>query len=405
MMSNHTHRPDAGLQGKKYEPPPLPSILRSNTRTEFADRRGAREIGRANAEDYSLCDEGGEYYYEQLIDEQANGALASTRDGYQQSCANVEKAGEDARQQRMDAEPRVIQIIERDRKDEETERKLAHLRGLGIVGYVFVVILGYIATLPQDIAAATGLPLPFAIQLVVAFTLGGVVMLAAHFAGEKALELEQARSKRAEAPGAYEKLKHEYIAAIALPVLFILAVAVWRGQTFAAEAKAVGGLFTSATAANVAFTLLGIVAFLAVFSAAKSYLRVKALRETRTKRAENKAAREQQQGIIDINERVEAQAKLSLEHLSGHEAKVVARIEAWREARKKALRHRAGVATQKHHKRLVHKGLRLPQPPAAASVRTTPDEPKPAGSMSSRWTSVGSSTISAGSTNGIRRQS
>lgn len=372
LMLSKTNRASIGLRGGQFQPPPKPRILRSKARTELADRRGAKNIGRAGAEEFDLSDSEGQYYYEGLIDAEAEGAIADTREAYEVARGNAEKVETDARQQRLDAEPKLFAVIEEDKEDEQVEQERAHLRGLGIVAYVFVLVVAYLAALPQDMAAATGLPLPPGMQLLAALTLGAALMLAAHFAGEKLLELDEARANRAREPGKYQTVKREAVALFATPLAFIVAVAIWRGQTFAAESKAVGGLFASATTANLAFTALALVAFAAAVTAARSYFRKKPLREIRRRRARNRKEKRRLEQIIDINERVEKQALLTLEHLDEQEDKTLAAIEAWRVGRKKKLRHKAGIAQLKHHKKLVHQGLVPPDSrpvPAEPSTR------------------------------------
>jgi hypothetical protein len=361
MPGNNTGRlKAAGLHGKAYQPPPDPAIVRARKRTKLADGRGARQIGHAEAEGHDLTD-GNQHYYDGLIDEQANEALAETREGHQEAAANNERAAEDARQQQDDAMQRIIQIEQRDAEDAEVERERSHLRGLGPVAYFLILVFCYVVTLPQDNAAATGLPLSATMQLVVALTIGGVLMLAAHFAGDKWRELDDARPQRVENPSEYERCKREFIAAVTIPLLVIAAVAIWRGRTFAAESDAVGGLFSSPMASNVAFGLLAICAFGVATFAARAYCRLKPLREIRRKRARNAAEREAQQCILDVAERVEAQAELNLEHLVEHLAKTEAKIEAWRAARKKHLHHRAAVLRHRRHTQLVKRGVLEPR--------------------------------------------
>ena len=366
MQFHSSHRiKAAGLQGKEYQPPPDPPFLHA-IRSNIKDRHHAANIGKAAAEDHELTDDEGRFHYVGVIGEEAEEALAQTKDGHQKARANNENAAEDARLQGEAAQKRIEQINADDAKDAEFEASLGHLKGLGPIGYWFVAILAYVATFPLDAAAATGVPLPPGVQLILAATLGLVIILAAHFAADKALELDEARHDRAGRPGEYNKIRNEYIAALAAPILTIIAIAVWRGQTFSAQAEAVGGLFTSSAATNIAFACLSIAAFLAAFFAAKSYLRVKPLRDIRKKRMRTAAMREEQMVIVEVSARVQAQAQLNVQHLLEHEEKTIARIEATGEKRKKLLCHSAGVREHKHHKKLVNQGLR---PPGATSSR------------------------------------
>jgi hypothetical protein len=360
MSGNNTGRlKAAGLHGKAYQPPPDPAILRARKRTQRTDNRSARELGHAAAESQELAD-GNQQHYDGLIDEQANEALAETREGHQEASANNDRAAEDARQQQDDAMREIIRIEERDAEDAEVERERSHLRGLGPFAYALILVFCYIVTLPQDNAAATGLPLSPTMQLIVALTIGGVLMLAAHVAGDKWRELEEGRPQRAENPAEYESVKRELVGWIAVPLLVIAAIAVWRGYTFAAEAEVVDGLFSSPMASNVAFALLAVCAFGVATFAARAYCRLKPLREIRGKRAKNAAQRETQQTILDLAERVEAQAELNIEHLAEHVTKTEAKIEAWRSARKQHFHHRAAVLRHKRERRLVNQGALPP---------------------------------------------
>ena len=354
------------LRRKPYQPPRDPGFVRDKLRNRVADWRGARAIGQAVAEGHDLTD-GSQFHYEGTLDELANKALADTREGHQDAAANTASVAEDARQQKDDAEARIEQLEEEDREDRETERQRSHLRGLGFFSYCLISAFCYLALLPQDMAAATGLPLAPFMQLVVAFTIGGILaVLAPHFAGDKWHEMDEARVTRAANPGLFERLKKELLVAIAIPVLVIVGIAVWRGKTFAAESETVGELFMDPQIANVAFALLAISAFLVACLAARAYCRLKPLREIKRKRRRNARSRKRQQRVADFAERLEAQARLHLDHLSVHLGKVEDKVGAVLATRRKYLRHRAGVIERKHRKRLIHKGLLPPHPGAAA---------------------------------------
>src|SRR4051812_5580005 len=142
-IKNTARRQSVGLVGREYQAPPKPRILRAGVKTSVGDLRGARGIGRAEAEEYDLRDDDGLYAYEGVIDEEANRALAETRDGHQVARSNVERAGEDARQQQMDAEAKLVQLMDEDAADAAKEKELEHVKGLGLVAYVFVVLLAY----------------------------------------------------------------------------------------------------------------------------------------------------------------------------------------------------------------------------------------------------------------------
>jgi septal ring factor EnvC (AmiA/AmiB activator) len=164
---------------------------------------------------------------------------------------------------------------------------------------------------------------------------------------------------------------------LAVPVLFIVAVAVWRGETFAAESEATDGLFTSPMAANAAFTFLALAAFVATVLAARSYLRRKPLRDVRKKRARLRKLRDEQQAIMDLAERMQVQAQISLAHLREHEEHVAAEIEAWREARKKRFRHRASQREVKHRRKRIRSGTLPPDAVGPVSTASRPQGPLP----------------------------
>jgi hypothetical protein len=275
--------------------------------------------------------------------------------------------GAPARAEVADAELALEEVQRRDAEDELVERGLSQRHGIGPVAYGSVAALSYAATLPYDLAATSGIPVSLAAQLVAGLGMAAVTLVAAHVAGDRALDLEEARADRVDDPGRFEHAKREFLFAVSAPIAVIAAVAVWRGETFAAESRAVGGLFPSATAANMAFACLALAAFTAAFFAARSYLRLKPLRAIRARRAASREARDGLQLIIDTDERVVAQAELNVVHVSEHLEHTRAKIDAWRAGRKQQLRHRAGVAEREHVRRLVNKGLRRPDPTASSS--------------------------------------
>lgn len=105
LHNDNRRRADAGLPGEQFQPPPKPKILRSGARTEISDWRGAKDIGQAGAEAFELSDAHGQYHYEGLIDAEAESAIASTSEGYEEARGHTERVEGDARLQREDAEP------------------------------------------------------------------------------------------------------------------------------------------------------------------------------------------------------------------------------------------------------------------------------------------------------------
>ncbi|MDQ5808718.1 MAG: hypothetical protein M3320_08595 [Actinomycetota bacterium] len=224
MQLHRTHLRLTGLQGKECPPQPDPAVLHAN----LAHRRQAADTGRAVAEDHDRRDADGELYCPGLTDEGASEAQAQTRGGHRQTRANNENTGEDACVRAAAACRRIDAVDGRDAVDAEREAELAHLRGLARAATCVAVILSYVATFPLDVTAATGPPLLAVAQLIVAVTPSVVTALAAHFAGAKSPELEEARQTRAEQPEPYERVRYEYLAALVAPMLVIVAAGAWR---------------------------------------------------------------------------------------------------------------------------------------------------------------------------------
>lgn len=331
------------LRGKAYAEPGPPRILRSSRATERGDRAAREALGKAAAHDFAVADEGGTPYYEGVIDAEADGAIEGVHEAYEIPKGNAHKAGEDAEQQQRDADRELGSLKEQEPELLAEVARYKDRRGLTLPGYVLVLVLGFLTGLPFDLMAALGLPLAPGMQMLAALMIGAMLLVAAHVAAHQEEDVVEARELDGEDSPRYRTEKRKLQAALIGPVLLILGIAVWRGATYEAEAELLGGIFAGRWAANAAFTALAVVSFVASYLAARAYLRLRPLKKAEGAQRKHTREMQRQQGIVDVAERVQAQAVLTLEHLADSEAKVIARIEAWRQARKQRLRHGARV--------------------------------------------------------------
>jgi len=340
----------ARLRGRQFAAPPRPAILRSDRRTRIADKANAWSTGSVMAkDDQVLLDDDGQLHYRSLIDHEADGAIASVRQSYETPKGNAREAGQDAELRQEDAERELAELDDEDRQDEVIEDRLKQRRGLKPLGYALLLALLYLITLAYDVAAASGLPIAPSMQTLAALTIGALIMVAAHWAAHKEQDVEEMRERQPENPEGLRQALIQYLAAVFSAIALIIGIGLWRYFTFEAEAKATGGIFAGGAAANIAFTLLALVAFFAAYLAGQAYLKLHPLRKIRAKRERTRERRKLQQNLIDTAERIKTQALLTLQFLEHDEAGVVRQIEAWREARKDKFMH--DVRVREHRQR------------------------------------------------------
>jgi hypothetical protein len=346
----NTRTGDDRLRGKQYEPPAQPTILRASLRMRLTDRVNARGTGGVMAQDEEILrGDDGTLHYVSVIDAHADGAIAGVEQSYETPKGNARDAGRDAELRQADAERELAHLEVEDAELTVVEDRLKDRRGLRPFGYAAVIALLYLITLPYDIAAASGLPIAPAMSALAGLTIGALLMVAAHWAAHKEQDVDEARSSEEDDPAALRKALIQHRAVLVGTIGLIVGIGVWRAGTFQAQAEATGGIFAGGVFANIAFTLLALVAFLSAYLAGQAYVKLHPLRKVRAKRKKNGAQRQSQQAIVDTFERVAAQAVLTLEFLERDRIGVVGQIEAWRDARTHKFLH--DVHVREHRRR------------------------------------------------------
>ena len=365
----NTRARDDRLRGKQYEPPARPSILRSNLGTRLTDRVNARGTGGVMAQDGEILrGTDGTLHYVSVIDAHADGAVAGVEQSYATPKGNARDTGRDAELRQADAERELAHLEVEDAELAAEEDRLKHRRGLRPFGYAAVIALLYLITLPYDVAAASGLPIAPAMSALAGLTIGALLIVAAHWAAHKEQDVDEARGQNPDDPASVRKALIQHRAVLVGTIGLIIGIGVWRAGTFQAQAEATGGIFAGGVFANIAFTLLALVAFLSAYLAGQAYLKLHPLRKVRAKRKTNRTSRQLQQAIVDTFERVAAQAVLTLEFLERDHTGVVAQIEAWREARTHKFLH--DVRVREHRRR--QQQLRNGEPDAATRPLAIP---------------------------------
>ena len=351
-------------------------VLRSPRATRVLDHTQARTAGGILAVDgRALLDDEGQLHVLNRIDDEANGAVASTRRGYQAPRADAVAACRDAELSQVAARRDLAGLVAEDAALATTEARLRHLGGIKAFGYAAVLFLLYGVTLPYDVAAASGLPIAPGLQALAGAFLGVLILIAAHLAAHKEQDVEEARRHQVDDPEAHRQALVQYRAVLWGGIALVIGIGIWRGFTFAAEARATDGIFAGGWWANLVFSVIALVGFFAAFVAAQAYLKLLPLRKIRTERTRSRRAREAQQDIIDAAERLQAEARLTLEFLEQDEAGVIVEIEAWREARTQQFMHDVRVREHQRREQLKH-GERPAADPAAP--------PLPAGDVTFR---------------------
>ncbi len=345
--------------------PPLPGILRPARSTRLGDQMKARTTGGITAVNARvLRDDDGRLHVLNGMNDQADGAAASTRRDYQASRADALAAGRDAELRQAAAKRSLAGLEGEDAVLAATEARLADLRGIKAFGYAAVLCLLYLITLPYDVAAASGLPIAPELQALAGALLGVLILIAAHLAAHKEQDVEEARGRQHDDPEGHRQVLIQYRAVLCGGIALVVGIGIWRALTFAAEAKATGGVFAGGMWANVVFTVIALVGFFAAYVAGQAYLKLLPLRKIRTERTRNRRARQAQQDVIDTSERIQADAGLTLDFLEQDEAGVIEEIEAWREARGQQFMHDMRVREHRRRQQLKHGEGPAAAPPA-----------------------------------------
>ena len=362
----NTRARDDRLRGKQYGPPARPTILRSKYGTRMADRVKARSTGGVMARDGEILRaDSGTLHYVSVIDADADGAIAGVGQSYETPKGNARNTGREAELRQADAERKLARLVVEDAELAAEEDRLKDRRGLRPFGYAAVIALLYLITLPYDVAAASGLPIAPAMSALAGLTIGALLMVAAHWAAYKEQDADEARGQEHDGPVALRKALIQHRAVLVGTIGLIIGIGAWRAGTFQAQAEATGGIFAGGVFANIAFTLLALVAFLSAYLAGQAYLKLHPLRKVQARRRTNRTSRHVQQTVVDTFERVAAQAALTLEFLERDQAGVIAQIEAWREARTHKFLHDARVREHRRRRQLRNGDPDTATPPLA----------------------------------------
>lgn len=336
----------ARLTGTEYREPPEPRELKR--RAGRGDRRDARDNGRAAADDVGLRDERGETFVEQRIDAETRELIARQEEGYKKPLENAQATLEDAREQEQAGE-RELGLCQEDLDDAECEKEaLGKRRGPSLLAYAAALVTVFFLNLPVDLGAAKLVPIPGAMRTLLAVLLGAGTTWMAHYAGHK---IEDLRDAHRESDSDRFGLVQEAIllvVAIIVPVLVIVGTTIWRGETFAAAARATGGLVQS-SAANIAFAAVALLAFAIAVIAALAYCRVKPLHlvQRRIKKIKKRMALLRR--AIDQALRLQTLAHNTIEFLQARLHDRIQRLEQLADIRKARVNHNA--ARTEHHAR------------------------------------------------------
>lgn len=343
------------LEGKEFEAPRKPDLQTHQLVVAFKDWRYGAQKGLADARGYGMVDEQGVPHAEGVIDAQARRAVEDQRHGFQIPKESAAKVRWDAVEQQVDAGREVGVLAEQDMKLSVEEEAQGRRHGPSEVGYAVILSFPYLLSLPVDFAAAMWTPLPPAGQWLLAFLIGAVMLLAAHLAAVKIEDLREAHAQRAADSFSYRKEQFALGFALAAPLGVIVSTGIWRGGALAAEQQATGGLVHGG-AANVAFALLALLAFVVAVLAGVSYRRMAPLREVRRARAKIAAQRKGWQQTLDQAERTERQAELTLAYLAKREQHVIEAIRHRAVERKARLRQRAANVEMRERRKQTKKG-------------------------------------------------
>ncbi len=332
----------ARLSGRQFEPPRGPDLTTHPLVVAFKDRRYATRNGQADAAGFSMADEAGVLHVDRLIDAQAERIIADQSHGFAYPKENAAKVGREAVEGQADAAREVTVLGARDADLKAAEDGLGRRHGPCGGGYVGTLLALFALMLPIDLSAAMWTPLPPAGQWLLALLIGAGMVLCAHQAARRVEELREAHARRDDDPFGYRVGQVALGFALGVPAAVIVGTALWRAAAFASDAQATGGL-AHGGAVNVAFALLGLLAFVVAVLAGLAYRHMAPLREVRGQRAKVQEQRATWQQALDLAERTQRQAELTLAYLDEREKHVIEATRHWACERKARVRQRAAT--------------------------------------------------------------
>jgi hypothetical protein len=334
----------------------------------FIDWRYGIQNGKAEAASHDMTDAGDVLHAERLIDAQVQRATADRRREFRRSSEVAHQRHQAAALEREHATREVADLDGRDADLAPQEEALGERRGPGVFAYGLALSMLLIVTLPLDFGVASWLPLPSLGQWLLTVGIGVATLICAHLAAEKIEELEDSHGERERRRFRYRKDQLAIVAGVGVAVFVLIVVAIWRGQVFAAEAKATGMSIGSGVV-SLALGALAALAFVSAVLVGIRFARMAPLRAVRKHRARIKAERAERQAVADRATGAQREAEVEVVYLAQQEQQAIEAIRFWGEERKARLRQRtAWVSLKERHKLASRSSLRTAIGRSRASI-------------------------------------
>lgn len=326
------------LTGREFREPPEPKELK-RYRTMFPDRQAAKDSAEGLAHGLDQADHDGQTYLDAQIEAEVGELAARTEYEYGKPIEAAHRVRDDAQEEQEHAQREIGELEEKQMELRSKEESFGERHGPSRVGYAALMAVSFLMLLPADVGAAKNLPLAPGLQTLVAVLLGGGMTWAAHFAGKKIEELHEAHADKDKDSFLYMQERVLLVLAIAVPVVVVIVTAVWRGQVFGADQRLTGGV-AQGSAANLAFAVIGLLAFLTAVIASLGYRRMQPLREVRAELDKTEKQIKGWQLIADTAERRGRVAEVTIKWLEERLGRRVEQIEMWGERRKAWIRRK-----------------------------------------------------------------
>jgi hypothetical protein len=360
MLGRNKKQPVVRLTGRQFREPSEPRELRSIA-TKARDRQAAKEYGSGLAHGIEMSDADGELHLDRQIDAEVGELIARTEVEYGRPIEAAQSVRDDALEEQEDA-GREVATFEAEVADlKEKEASLGERHGPSTLGYTALMVFSFLMLLPADVGAARNLPLAPGLQTLVAVLLGGGMTWVAHYAGKKIEELREAHEDREQDRFRFAQERVLLALAIAVPVIVDVVTAIWRGQVFGVDARLTGGV-SQGGAANVAFAVIGLLAFLTAVIASLAYRRMQPLREIRSETEEKSKQLKGWQLVADAAQRRERAGEVTIQWLNERLAHRMTQIQMWGERRKASIRRRGATHAMRESQRsggMVAPGMRV----------------------------------------------
>jgi hypothetical protein len=331
------------------------------------DWRQGTQNGKAATVSHDMAGPDGVPHTERLIDAQAQRATADRRREFRRSREAAHQRHQAAGLEREHAVREVADLDGRDAELAPKEEALGERRGPGALAYGLALVMLFAVTLPLDFSVASWLPLPPLGQWLLTVGIGAATLICAHLVAEKLEELEDSHAERERGRFRYRKDQLGVVAGLNVAAFVLVVVAIWRGQIFAAEAKATGMSIASGVV-SLALGALAALAFVAAVLAGMRFRRVAPLCAVRKQRARLKAERAKWQTVADRATGAQREAEVELVCLGEQEQLAIEAIGYWGEERKARLRQRTAWVCFKERRRLAARSSPSPQTGGSSGV-------------------------------------